>query len=338
MAERRYLRDLGPAQLVQGVFAVQNCQLGQTRNGKPYIKCLLADRTGRRPGRMWNASEELFRQLPTDGFVWIEGETQPYQGELQIIIRTIEPYEPTENELTYLLPSTSQDVDQMFAQVVRMLQTLEHPAIRALAERYLEDGELMRRFCQAPAAQNLHHACLGGLLEHTLSVMRLGEAVLPLYPQLNRDLVLFGLFLHDLGKCAELTWQRGLGYSEDGHLVGHVARGVIWLEEKARQCQQLDPPVTVPEPILRVLHHIILSHHGQAEFGALKPPATPEALAVHLIDNTDAKLHMALSAAARDEDDPEAASDPFTQRVWALGNARFYRPDPTTVPDTNNGT
>ena len=190
----------------------------------------------------------------------------------------------------------------------------------------------MDRFCQAPAATTLHHACLGGLLEHTLAVMRLADAVLPLYPQLNRDIVVFGLFIHDLGKCSELSWERGFTYSEDGHLVGHIARGAVWLEEKAAACEQAEPPVAVPTPILRVLQHIILSHHGLPEFGALKVPATPEAVAVAMIDNLDAKLNMSL-AATRGDDVPEGA-EAFTEKVWALGT-RMYRPDPTTVEATD---
>ncbi|MEX0885212.1 MAG: HD domain-containing protein [Phycisphaeraceae bacterium] len=327
--QRIYLRDLGPAQLVEGPFAIHNCQLGQTRTGKPYIRCLIADRTARRPARMWNASEDLFRQLPTDGFVWIEGESQPYQGEMQIIIRNITAHEPSASELHDLLPSTDQDVDQMFAEVIQRLGKLENPAIRALADRYLEDGPLMDRFCQAPAATTLHHACLGGLLEHTLSVMRLADVVLPLYPELNRDIVSFGLFIHDLGKTSELTWERGFAYAPDGHLVGHIARGAIWLEEKAKACEHAETPVTIPGPILRVLQHIILSHHGTLEFGAAKIPATPEAVAVAMIDNLDAKLHMSL-AATRGEGCGEDA-EPFTEKIWALGT-RMYRPDPTTLP------
>ncbi len=334
-ARRTFIRDLAPTQFVDGVFAIQNCQLGQTRGGKPYIKCLLADKTGRTPGRMWNASEELFRDLPTNGFVWIAGQTQPYQGEMQIIIQDIRPYEPTDKDLEQLLPTTEHDVDQMFAEVLRILQTLEHPAIKALAERYLEDGELMDKFCRAPAASSLHHAYLGGLLEHTLALLRLADQVLPLYPKLNRDVVLFGLFIHDLGKCEELTWERGFGYSTEGQLIGHIARGAMWLEEKARACQagaDGRPAVTVPTPILNVLHHIILSHHGVAEFGALKVPSTPEAIFVSILDNLDAKLNMALAAARADDPRDKSAElgGDFTEKIWAL-DTRLYRPDPTTV-------
>jgi 3'-5' exoribonuclease len=331
VSDRVYIRDLKAAQNIDGVFAVQNCQLGKTKNGKPFIKCLLADKTGRTPGRMWNTSEEQFQTLPTDGFVWIAGQTQPYQGEMQIIIQDIRPYEPSAADLTELLPSTEYDIDQMFAEVLAFLQSLEHPAIKELANRYLEDGDLMDKFCKAPAAMTLHHAYLGGLLEHTLGLMKLANAFCPLYPKLNRDIILFGLFLHDMGKCDELTWENGFGYSDDGQLVGHIARGAIWLEQKAQACEQAG--TKVPSAILKVLTHIILSHHGVPEYGALKIPATPEAIAISLLDNLDAKLNMALTAARSDDGKPADLGGDFTEKIWAL-DTRLYRPDPTTVPDS----
>jgi 3'-5' exoribonuclease len=330
VADRVYIRDLQAAQNIDGVFAVQNCQLAKTKNGKPYIKCLLADKTGRTPGRMWNTTEEQFQALPTDGFVWIAGQTQPYQGEMQVIIHDIRPFEPTASDLAELLPSTEYDIDQMFSEVLSLLQSLEHPAIKELANRYLEDGELMDKFCKAPAAMALHHAYLGGLLEHTLGLMKLADAICPLYPQLNRDIMLFGLFLHDLGKCEELTWENGFGYSDDGQLIGHIARGAIWLEQKARACEEAG--TKVPAAILRVLGHIILSHHGTAEFGALKLPATPEAIAISNLDNLDAKLNMSLAVTrGRDAKNADLGGD-FTEKVWAL-ETKLYRPDPTTVAD-----
>jgi 3'-5' exoribonuclease len=330
VSERIYICDLQPSQLIEGTFAVQNCQLGQTRAGKPYIKCLLGDRTGRTPGRMWNASETLYKRLPTNGFVKIVGQTQPYQGQMQIIINEIAAHQPTDGELQELLPTTRYNVDEMFAEVVRYLQSIEHPPLKALAERYLEDGRLMDRFCQAPAAQTLHHAYLGGLLEHTVCLLRLADKILPLYEQVNRDIVILGLFLHDLGKTSELTWHEGFGYSDDGQLVGHVARGSLWLQEKARACEEMGRPI--PEPVLANLHHIILSHHGEAEHGALKTPATPEAIMISHLDDLDAKLAMALTATRDDATAGAQLNGHFTERVWALGT-RLYRPDPTTLPE-----
>lgn len=323
MAKRTYIKELTPGQMIEGVFAIQNCQLGQTRGGKPFIKCLLGDKTGQAPGRMWNATEELFQKLPTDGFVWIEGQTQPYQGEMQIIIQQIGGVEPSPEDLAELLPCTQYDVEEMYAEVRMILGTLEHPAIRKLADAYLADGNLMAKFKQAPAAMTLHHAFLGGLLEHTLSLLRVAQALLPLYPQVNRDIVLMGVFLHDMGKCEELKWTEGFGYTDDGQLLGHIARGAIWLNEKAAG--------QVPTPILQALQHIILSHHGVPEFGALKIPSTREAIFVSHIDNLDAKMQMAISATAAPAAGQQLGGN-FTEKVWAL-DTRLYRPDPTTVTE-----
>ena len=333
---RPYIRDLQANQFAEGVFAIQNAQLGMTKNGKPFLKCLLADKTGRTPARMWSITEEHFATLPTDGFVWAAGQTQPYQGEMQIIVQDIRAHEPTDRELAELLPSTEKDIDQMFSEVLKLLQSLEHPAIRCLADRYLEDGDLMGKFCHAPAAMALHHAYLGGLLEHTLGLMQAAEALLPLYPKLSRDIVLMGLFLHDLGKCEELTWLKGFGYSQDGQLVGHIGRGAIMLHTKALACEDEElgeAAEKVPAAILQVLTHIIFSHHGVPEFGALKTPATPEAIFVSNLDNLDAKMNMSLAEAR--PDGQKAAADlggDFTEKIWALGT-KLYKPDPTTVPD-----
>ncbi|NJL30261.1 MAG: HD domain-containing protein [Phycisphaerales bacterium] len=333
MSKRTLIRDLLPNQWVSGIYAIQNCQLGTTKTGKPFIKCILGDRSKKVPGRMWNASEELFASLPTDGFVQVEGQTQPYQGEMQIIIQQIEPAKPTGEDLLELLPRTENDIPTMLVEVVRLITSVQDPALRALVQAYLDDAPLMGQFRQAPAAMNLHHAYIGGLLEHTLSMLRLGDMYCKLTPQLNRDLLLVGLFIHDLGKCSELTWTTGFGYSDRGQLVGHIGEGMLWLDQKARQCEAKG--VKIPSAILNVLLHIVLSHHGRPEFGALKIPATPEAIAVSLLDNLDAKMQMAITAANRGEggmNQPADLHGNFTEKVWAL-DTRVYRPDPTTVED-----
>ena len=330
MPQRTNICDLAKNQLVDGVYAIQNCQLGQTRTGKPFLKCLLADRTGRTPGRMWNASQELYATLPTDGFVWLEGQAQPYQGEIQIIIHKIESARPTEEQLLDLLPRTEHDIDEMFAELGRILQTIEHAPLAALIRTYLDDQSLMERFRRAPAAMTLHHAFIGGLLEHTLQLLKVADPILPSYPKLNRDVVLAGLFLHDLGKCEELKWESGFDYTDDGRLVGHIARGVIRLEAKAKQCG--DAGGEIPPPLLRVLTHIILSHHGKPEHGAQMVPATPEAIFVSLMDNLDAKVNMAISA-TRNDKSAKPGGD-FTEKIWAL-ETRLYRPDPTKENQEN---
>ncbi|MBX3363251.1 MAG: HD domain-containing protein [Phycisphaeraceae bacterium] len=326
MSDRRLIRDWTPSERVEGVFAIANAQLGKTRNDKPYLRCLIRDKSGEVPGRMWSIEEGFFRRLPTDGFVHIEGETQKFQGDLQLIIHTIQPYDPAPEEIRDLLPTTKYDINTMFDEVRALLATLRHPAMKALADEYLADDRLMEAFRQAPAAKSMHHAYLGGLLEHTLSLLRLAEAICPLYPKINRDLVLLGLFLHDLGKTRELSYEGPFGYTDRGELVGHIVEGAIMLHDKAQQVMH-SSGMRLPPGALTVLQHIILSHHGIPEYGAAKVPMTPEAILVSILDNLDAKIAIALTAARPDHLRAIDLGGNFTENQWALG-AKLYRPDP----------
>lgn len=325
--DRRYLADYSPSERIEGAFSIANSQLGTTQKGKPYLRALIGDKSGSVPARMWNCEEPVFRRIPTEGFVWIEGETQAYQGELQVIIQTIDPLDPTPNQLRDLLPASKGDPAAMHQEVVELLATLEHPAAKALAEVYLADEFLMDQFRTAPAAKQMHHAYLGGLIEHTLTLMKLADRVCPLYPKVNRDLVLLGLFLHDLGKTRELVYDRGFGYSDRGELVGHIVEGAIMLHDKAQQLMT-ERGVRLPAGMVNVLQHIILSHHGVPEYGAAKIPATPEAILVSMLDNVDAKLTIALDAARPDRDPSAELGGQFTERQWALSNVKIYKPDP----------
>ena len=325
-AKRRYIGEFGPTERFKGAFAITNAQLGTTRGGKPYLRCLISDKTGELPARMWTISEEVFNRLPTDGFVWAEGETQPYQGELQLIIHAIDPIEPTPDQLRDLLPTSARDPADMLAELRAIMGTLSHPAVKALADEYLRDEMLMDQFSQAPAAKALHHAYLGGLLEHTLQLLKLADLMLPLYPKLSRDIVLMGLFLHDIGKTRELSWERGFSYTDRGELVGHIVEGAIMLHDRAQQSMRTSGQ-RLPAHTLTVLQHIILSHHEKPEFGAARIPSTPEAIFVALLDNLDAKTTIALAAARPERGKAFDLGGNFTEKNWALG-AKLFRPDP----------
>jgi 3'-5' exoribonuclease len=319
------LRDLAANTYVDGVYSLCNPQIGTTRGGKPYLKCLLRDATGEISARQWSFDDQNFPELEASGFVHVAGHTQLYNGQVQLIVEQIRAVEVSEEEMAALMPTTSRDIDEMFSEVNGLLSSLSHPAMKALADAYLGDEELMRAFRMAPAAATIHHAWIGGLLEHTLQVMKLADVMLPLYPDLNRDIVLLGLFLHDLGKTAELSWEQGFNYTTDGNLIGHVVRGAIWLQVKAAVAGK-ESGHKLPQDALRILQHIIISHHGVPEFGAAKIPSTPEAVFVSILDNLDAKTQLALTAARRGES-PEIEPGAFTDKVWALG-ARVYRRDP----------
>jgi 3'-5' exoribonuclease len=228
-----------------------------------------------------------------------------------------------------LLPTTPHNIDDMCDELVKLLDTIDHMPLRYLLEAYLHDDALMEKFRTAPAAMTLHHAYLGGLLEHTLALVKVADAVCPLYPQVNRDIVLMGAFLHDLGKCIELKWTTGFGYTDQGQLVGHIAQGALMLQQKVIECRERDHKI--PDDLVMVLQHIILSHHGKPEFGAVKLPATPEALLLSMLDNLDAKMHMAISATREGAKANNELGGNFTEKIWAL-ETRLYRPDVAAVP------
>ena len=320
--KRTDLRGLAPNIYVEGVYSLYNPQLGMTRQGKPFLKCLLRDATGEVSARMWSFEQSRMDEVAATGFVWIGGSTENYNGQIQLKLDQIRSVEVSEEEMATLLPTTQHDIDEMFADVRRMLDALAHPAMRALAQAYLDDDALVKSFRRAPAAVTVHHAWVGGLLEHTRQLMRLAEAMLPFYPELNRDLVMMGLFLHDLAKTTELQWERGFEYTTDGELVGHIVRGAVILQFKAAVAAKTSGH-RLPPDALRVLQHIVISHHGQLEFGAAKLPATPEAIFVSQLDDLDAKTQIAMTAVDRGGLD----TGPFTGRVWAL-NTKLFRRDP----------
>lgn len=323
------LRDLRPQVYLDGIYTLVNPQVGVTRQQKPYFKALLRDATGEVAVRMWTFDPGSLGDVARTGFVWISGQAQEYGGHVQVIAETLRAVEVESHELSRLLPSTRQDIEGMFAEVTRILRTMEHPAMVALANQYLSNDALAKGFKHAPAAVSVHHAWIGGLLEHTLQLLRLAEVMLPHYPELNRDLVLMGLFLHDLGKTVELEWERGFNYTADGNLIGHAVRGAVWLQAfagaAARESGQRLPPEA-----LRVLQHIVISHHGALEYGAAKLPSTPEAIFVAMLDNLDAKTAVAISSADRARGDTHRPGHDFTDKIWSL-DTRIYRPDPLAV-------
>jgi 3'-5' exoribonuclease len=318
------LDHVRPHTYVDGVYSLVNPQLGTAKNGKHFLKALVRDASMEVPIRQWTFDEAMLGEVARTGFVWIGGQAQEYNGQVQIVVDTIKAVEPTADDLLRLVPSTHHDIASMYDEVCRLLRSMQHPGMRALAESYLGNETLMERFRRAPAAVTVHHAWIGGLLEHTLQLMRLAESMLPLYPALNRDIVLMGLFLHDLGKTTELEWERGFHYTAEGNLIGHTVKGVIMLSALAAKSAR-ETGQRVPPEALLVLQHILISHHGSLEFGAVKVPSTPEAIFVAMLDNLDAKTAVALHAAQRHK--PIEPGQEFTDRVWSL-DTRLFRPDP----------
>src|SRR4051812_24385832 len=262
MPRRLFLRDTQPGDIVEEVLVISGKQLGATAQGKPYIKATVSDRSCPMMARMWNASKEIFGGLPESGFVRVRGRVENYQGNNQFIIEQVWPAKDGTFDPGELLPQTTKDVNEMCARLHELCGSIQNRHVGAIVQAYLDDESLMNNFCKAPAAMTFHHAFLGGLLEHTLNAMEVANCIVPFYPGLNRDLLLAGTFLHDIAKTWELTYDASFGYSDGGQLVGHIVKGVLWVEEKAKQAGEVrgEP---IPRELVEVLQHIILSHHDK---------------------------------------------------------------------------
>lgn len=323
---RLFLRDCASGDLLDDVYVLSNKQLSTTSSGKYYIKAYISDRSGQVTARIWNASQDLFDLLPDGGFVRLRGRVESYQGNLQVIIDETRAVKEGECDLEDLIPHTPRNIEVLKARLVELLGSIQNRQLKALMQAYLDDEALMAKIVKSPAAQSFHHAYLGGLLEHTVNAMDVADAVVKFYPGLSRDLVLAGIFLHDIAKTWELRFDCAFGYTDGGQLVGHIVKSAMWVEHKAAAAAaKLGEPI--PQELVDVLQHIIISHHGVPEFGAVKLPATPEAIAVHFIENLDAKLMMSLSA-TRGEGAAAAggAGSNWTEYMKAFGG-RLYRPD-----------
>lgn len=319
-----YLRDFLPGDLIDDVYVLTGKQLSSTATGKYYIKAFVSDRTAQITARMWNATQDSFNILPDAGFVRVRGRVENYQNNLQIIIDDLRPVKDGEFDPSDLIAHTPRNIDELREKLLGLLGTIRNRHLKALMAAYTDDADLMQRICKAPAAQTFHHAYLGGLLEHTTNSMEVADAVVKFYPGLNRDLVIAGIFLHDIAKTWELSYDCAFGYTDGGQLVGHIVKSVMWIEHKAViAAATLGEPI--PQDLINVLQHIVISHHGVPEFGAIKTPATPEAIAVHFIENLDAKLMMSLSA-TRGENMRGTADAHWTEYMKAF-NGRLFRPD-----------
>jgi 3'-5' exoribonuclease len=310
---RRFVAKLADGDALDEVYLVTDKQLRANRNGNLYLQVELRDRTGSISARMWNAGEHLFRSFDAGDFVHAQGKVQLFQGALQVILSHLERVETEKVELGDFLPHTEKEVGKLLERVRTLLLRLGNPHLRALAECFLMDDAFVRGFCQAPAGVRNHHAYLGGLLEHVVSLLDAADKVLPLYPDLDRDLVLMGIFLHDVGKVRELSYERVFAYTDEGQLIGHLIIGVEMLNEKAAKVPDLTGE-PVPHELLLRLKHMILSHHGSYEYGSPKLPMTPEAIFLNCLDNLDAKVHS-FTRDIREDRNSQSAWTPFNQSL-----------------------
>ncbi|MBN2578684.1 MAG: HD domain-containing protein [Pirellulales bacterium] len=287
---RRFISELESQETVSSVFVANEKQLRPNRNGNLYLQVELSDRTGSIGARMWNAQEAVYKSFESGDYVRVEGTTQVFQGALQMILSRIAKVDPAEVDPAEFIPQPAVDVEKLQKRLVEMLRGMNDPALRNLAECFLMDEGFLAKLNLAPAGTKNHHAYHGGLLEHVVGLMELTLRVAPCYPQLDRDLLLMGAFLHDLGKIDELSYQRGLSYTDEGQLIGHLIIAVELLDAKIAEADKLAGEPIPRETVLR-LKHLILSHHGQYEFGSPKLPMTLEAVTLFCLDNLDAKIN-----------------------------------------------
>ncbi len=290
----KFINQIQAGETINEVYVVREPILRSTQRGDLYIAMFLCDRTGQLNGRMWQASEVVYKSLPKPGFVHIQGRSELYQNNLQIVVNTIAAIDPSKVNVEDYLARTSKNVEQMFKEVQETVGSIRHPQVAALCKTFLADKDLMKAFCTAPGGMKMHHDCIGGLLEHTHSMLQVAKAILPLYPRVQADLVLAGIFLHDMGKTEELAYDMAFSYTDSGQLIGHISKSLLMLHRKAESLRAAGTKVD-PE-VVDTLGHIILSHHGEYEFGSPKLPATAEAFMVCYIDDLDAKMDQVAAA------------------------------------------
>ncbi|TWT40425.1 3'-5' exoribonuclease YhaM [Phycisphaerae bacterium RAS1] len=301
-AAHRDIRELKAGdRLEDEIYRVAQKDLRTTNNGSLYIHVVMADATGQLLGRMWNASQEIYDAMPEGGLLHFRGRVENYKGARQFIVDGLRAVEPGEVQAADFLPATREDVEAMWARVKEILRTVQHRDLLALLARFVNDTDFARAFQTSPAAVSMHHARVGGLLEHTRNLLELALVVTPRYPGVSRDLVLAGIFLHDAGKVRELAYETNFSYTDEGQLIGHISIALLWIREKAAEVEK-ESGRPFPREVEMALGHIILAHHGKYEFGSPRLPATAEAIMVHYLDNLDAKLSMIFEAIEGDND------------------------------------
>ena len=282
---KTYASEIKENENVDSFFLVREKSSGITKTGSPYLKLKLGDRSGAIEGRIWTSAETLAESFQRDDFVRAKGKAVFFQDRLQLNIAHIDKIEEERIILSDFFPTTGKDIDGMCESLIQISQEVKNPHLGKLLNLFWSDETFLEGFKKAPASKQLHHAFLGGLLEHTLSLTQLVQKNVSHYNGLNVDLLITGAILHDLGKVYELSYQRSFDYSDEGKLLGHILIGIEKVEEKIRQLPDF------PKDLSVLLKHLLLSHHGQYDYGSPKKPMTLEAVMLHHLDDMDAKVN-----------------------------------------------
>lgn len=307
---KTYISDFATNQTVSTTYLVKAKEYRNKKGGGQYITLTLADKSGDISGHWWDNFEESADTFDVDDIIFVRGLVILYRNRLQLTIHRVRLCNEHEYELADYFPSSKFNVDEMFAELTKIVQGFENKYLRQLLENIFADTEIIKKFKRAPAAKSMHHPYLGGLLEHTLSLVKLAQKVGGHYPGIDLDLLQTGAVLHDFGKIDELSYDRGTNYTNDGQMIGHLAMETIFIADQIRQIPDF------PEELRRHLLHLILSHHGKLEYGSPKLPATPEALMLAYLDDLDSKIEAMQRLIA----------EPHTVGDWTRISPMFDRP------------
>jgi 3'-5' exoribonuclease len=310
-----YVSDLTADTTITSFFLVCEKELRSTREGKPFLRLELSDRSGTMEARLWDNVETLAHVFDRDDIVKVQARVDSYKNKLQLVVEKVRRAEPAEVDLADYFPHTAEDIEQLYGRLRKHVAAIKNPWLSRLVSGVIEDPAISPRLKRAPAAKMMHHAFLGGLLEHIVSLCDLGCLVAQHYPELDVDLLLTGAILHDIGKLDELCYERAIHYTDDGQLLGHIVLGLEQVTERMNGIEGFPPDCKT------LVKHLLISHHGQYEFGSPKLPMFREALVLHYLDDLDSKM-----AAARAVLGAEGGEEGWTAFSSAL-NRRLLRLD-----------
>jgi 3'-5' exoribonuclease len=310
-----FVTDIGSEQSITSFFLVHEKEIRNTREGKAYLRLELGDRSGTIEARMWDQFDAVVKDINRDDFVKVQARVEVYRNKPQLSLQNLRLAKPDEIDLADFLPHTKADVGKMYAQLLEYAGSIGNPWLKKLVTGILSDPAIVVRYKRAPAAKVMHHAYLGGLLEHVIGLCGLAKQIAAHYPELDVDLLLTAAILHDVGKLDELCYERAIGYTVEGQLLGHI------MMEFETVSKAIDAIEGFPPNLKTVVQHMLISHHGQYEFGSPKLPMIREAMAFHYMDDLDSKLAAVRAALALDTGEPE-----WSAYSGALGR-KFLRLD-----------
>ncbi|MDQ7778373.1 MAG: HD domain-containing protein [Planctomycetota bacterium] len=301
---RRFVSQLNVGENIDQIFLVRSVRELKTRADKRYLDVELSDRSGTIAAKIWDGVDKVLGAFQVDDYVKVRGQVTEYKGQLQITVSSISKAKDEGINEAEMLPHTEKDPAEMLGRLKEVLTTgVTEPNLRRLISLFLDDPGFMATFKRSSAATTFHHAYIGGLLEHTVSMLNMALRILPEYPALDKNLLLAAVFLHDIGKTVEMSGTRGFYFTDEGKMLGHVYMGAEMIETRARTLAGF------PHQLLNLLKHMVLSHHGTLEWGSPVLPCTMEAIALHYLDNLDAKMNAFVIETNRIRDPERRWSD-----------------------------